>query len=168
MVKVQLKGHNIIPLSSVSSDGDHIAGKAHRGSADPGQASRPAKVPFILGGNNMAQIGLADTLKLLAAGYKKKDIEALASIDETPIEQGQDTNTTPTTQPSNDPAPAPEDKEEPDYKKLYDETVNKLDNLQKKLDKLQQDNTHKDSAPAAAEAKQKEAETLTNLVRGFM
>ena len=38
----------------------------------------------------MAQIGLADTLKLLAAGYKKKDIEALASIDETPIEQGQD------------------------------------------------------------------------------
>ena len=117
----------------------------------------------------MAQIGLADTLKLLAAGYKKKDIDALASIDETPIEQGQDLNTTLSTQPSDDPAPVPEDKkEDPDYKKLYDETVNKLDNLQKKLDKLQQDNTHKDSAPAAAEAKQKEAETLTNLVRGFM
>lgn len=118
----------------------------------------------------MAQIGLADTLKLLAAGYKKKDIEALASIDETPIEQGQDLTTTPTTQPSDDDsAPASEDKkEDPDYKKLYDETVNKLDNLQKKLDKLQQDNTHKDSAPAAAEAKQKEAESLTDLVRGFM
>ena len=117
----------------------------------------------------MTQIGLADTLKLLAAGSKKKDIEALASIDETPIEQGQDLVTTPTTQPSNDPASVSEDKEEdPDYKKLYDETVNKLNNLQKKLDKLQQDNTHKDSAPAAAVAKQKEAETLTNLVRGFM
>ena len=117
----------------------------------------------------MAQIGLADTLKLLAAGYKKKDIEALASIDETPMEQGPDLVTTQTAQPSEDPAPASEDKEEdPDYKKLYDETVNKLDDLKKKLDKLQQDNTHKDSAPAAAEAKQKEAESLTNLVRGFM
>ena len=117
----------------------------------------------------MAQIGLADTLKLLAAGYKKKDIEALASIDETPMEQGPDLVTTQTAKPSEDPAPASEDKEEePDYKKLYDETVNKLDDLKKKLDKLQQDKTHKDSAPAAAEAKQKEAESLTNLVRGFM
>lgn len=118
----------------------------------------------------MAQIGLADTLKLLAAGYKKKDIEALASVDsatndETP-EQA------PKQQTPESPAPEhqEEDETEPeiDYKKLYDETVNKLDNLQKKLDKLQQDNTHKDSAPAAAEAKQKEADTLTNLVRGFM
>lgn len=45
---VLLKGHNIIPLSLVSSDGDHKAGEAHRGSADPGQAPRSAKVPFIL------------------------------------------------------------------------------------------------------------------------
>lgn len=117
----------------------------------------------------MAQIGLADTLKLLAAGYKKKDIEALASIDETPIEQGQDLVTTPTAQPSEDPAPASEDKEEePDYKKLYDDLVKKNQEAEDKIKKLQQDNTHKDSAPAAAEAKKKEAESLTDLVRGFM
>ena len=30
----------------------------------------------------MAKVGLADTLKLLSAGYKKKDIDALAAIDE--------------------------------------------------------------------------------------
>ena len=117
----------------------------------------------------MAQIGLADTLKLLAAGYKKKDIEALASIDETPIEQGQDLVTNPTTQPSNDPAPASEDKEEdPDYKAILEEKQKELEEIQKKLEKLQKANTQKDSAPAAAEAKQKEADSLTDLVRGFM
>ena len=118
----------------------------------------------------MAQIGLADTLKLLAAGYKKKDIEALASIDETPIEQKQDPITTPTTQPSKDPAPVPEEtkKEAVDYKAILEEKQKELEEMQKKLEKLQKANTQKDSAPAAAEAKQKEAESLTNLVRGFM
>ena len=96
----------------------------------------------------MAQIGLADTLKLLAAGYKKKDIEALASIDS-----------------AKDPDPKDPD---PDYKALLEEKQKELDEIQKKLEKLQKENTQKDSAPAAAEAKQKEAESLTDLVRGFM
>ena len=30
----------------------------------------------------MAKVGLKETLSLLAAGYKKKDIEALAAIDD--------------------------------------------------------------------------------------
>lgn len=119
----------------------------------------------------MAQIGLADTLKLLAAGYKKKDIEALASIDETPIEQGQDLVTNPTAQPSEDPAPASEDKEdieEPDYKKLYDDLVKKNQEAEDKIKKLQQDNVHGNSAPAAAEAKEKQQASLNDLVRSFM
>ena len=37
---------------------------------------------------NMAQIGLKETLSLLAAGYKKKDIEALAAIDDQKTEYG--------------------------------------------------------------------------------
>lgn len=116
----------------------------------------------------MAQIGLADTLKLLAAGYKKKDIEALASIDETPI-QGQDPVPTPTAQPSEDPAPVPEDKEEePDYKKLYDDLVKKNHEAEDKIKKLQQDNVHGNSAPAAAEAKEKQQASLNDLVRSFM
>ena len=117
----------------------------------------------------MAQIGLADTLKLLAAGYKKKDIEALASIDETPIEQVQDPVPTPTAQPSEDPAPASEEKEEePDYKKLYDDLVKKNQEAEDKIKKLQQDNVHGNSAPAAAEAKEKQQASLNDLVRSFM
>lgn len=117
----------------------------------------------------MAQIGLADTLKLLAAGYKKKDIDALASIDETPIKQGQDLVTIPTAQPSEDPAPASEEKEEePDYKKLYDDLVKKNQEAEDKIKKLQQDNVHGNSAPAAAEAKEKQQASLNDLVRSFM
>ena len=32
----------------------------------------------------MAKVGLKDTLTLLAKGYSKKDIDALAEIDQTP------------------------------------------------------------------------------------
>ena len=101
----------------------------------------------------MAQIGLADTLKLLAAGYKKKDIEALASIDD-----------------AADPKPAdpkPADPE-PDYKALFEAKEKELKEIQEKLAKAQADNTHKDSTGSADEAKKKEAESLTDLVRGFM
>ena len=95
----------------------------------------------------MAQIGLADTLKLLAAGYKKKDIEALASIDS-----------------AKDPKPDPE----PDYKALLEAKEKELKEIQEKLTKAQANNTHKDSTASADEAKKKEAETLTDLVRSFM
>lgn len=116
----------------------------------------------------MAQIGLADTLKLLAAGYKKKDIEALASVD-----SASTPNEVPEPAPDKTPEPAPEASEENkeeviDYKAILEQKSKELEEMQKKLEKLQKANTQKDSAPAAAEAKQKEAETLTNLVRGFM
>ena len=112
----------------------------------------------------MAKVGLKETLSLLAAGYKKKDIEALAAIDE---EQDQKEE-----KEEKDPAPAVEEKEEkdpePDYKTMYEELLKKNQETENKINKIQQDNIHKDSAPAAAEAKAKEAESLTNLVRGFM
>ena len=116
----------------------------------------------------MAQIGLADTLKLLAAGYKKKDIEALASIDD--AGDPKPANPKPADPKPADPEPAdpkPADPE-PDYKKMLEEAQAKTKELEDKVKKLQQNNTHKDSATAAAEAKQKEAESLTDLVRGFM
>lgn len=119
----------------------------------------------------MAQIGLADTLKLLAAGYKKKDIEALASVDSasTPNEAPEQP---PKQQTTETPAPEHEDEDKTeqniDYKAILDEKQKELEEMQKKLEKLQKANTQKDSAPAAAEAKKKEAESLTDLVRGFM
>ena len=126
----------------------------------------------------MAQIGLADTLKLLAAGYKKKDIEALASVDfaSTPNEAPEQA---PKQQDIENPAPEHEEEDKTeqdiDYKAILEDKQKELEDkqkeleeMQKKLEKLQKANTQKDSAPAAAEAKQKEAESLTDLVRGFM
>lgn len=120
----------------------------------------------------MAQIGLADTLKLLAAGYKKKDIEALASIDDTPDDAGKQ-DPAPV---KNDPAPAQEDPKpeedekdpEPDYKKMLEEAQAKTKELEEKVKKLQQDNVHQDAGPAAAEAKANQEKALTDLVRSFM
>ncbi len=112
----------------------------------------------------MAKVGLKDTLQLLAAGYKKKDIYALAAIDEEQID-------TPAPEPE---AAAPaqisqEDKpEEPDYKSMYEELLKKSKETEAKVTKLQQDNVHKDSAPASAEARQKEQESLEGLFRSFM
>ena len=112
----------------------------------------------------MAKVGLKETLSLLAAGYKKKDIEALAAIDE---EQDQKEE-----QPAPDQAPVVEEKEdkdpEPDYKTMYEELLKKNQETENKINKIQQDNIHKDSAPDAAKAKEKEAESLANMVRSFM
>ena len=116
----------------------------------------------------MAKVGLKDTLSLLAKGYSKKDIEALAAIDE----EHPDTNTTPAPvpdeKPASDPVPQAEKPEEPDYKAMYEELLKKSKETEAKVTKLQQDNVHKDSAPASAEAKQKEQESLEGLFRSFM
>lgn len=118
----------------------------------------------------MAKVGLKETLTLLAAGYKKKDIDALAAIDDENPQEQPDAN--PVSEvvkvPDSDPGQAQEKEQEPDYKSMYEELLEKNKQSEDKLKKLQQDNINKDSAPAAAEAKQKEAESLTNLVRGFM
>lgn len=118
----------------------------------------------------MAKVGLKETLALLAAGYKKKDIEALAAMDEEQ-EKKQEVPAPIIT----DSAPAKhEDQEkeekdpEPDYKTMYEELLEKNKKTEATVTKLQQDNIHKDSAPAAAEAKAKENESLQALVRSYM
>ena len=119
----------------------------------------------------MAQIGLADTLKLLAAGYKKKDIEALISIDsakDPKPDPEPDPKPDPEPDPQPDPKPDPEPDPEPDYKALLEAKEKELKEIQEKLTKAQANNTHKDSTASADEAKKKEADTLTNLVRSFM
>lgn len=117
----------------------------------------------------MKQIGLAKTLELLAAGYKKKDIEALAALDEQ--------ENIPDPEPEQDPQPDPEPEQdpEPDYKSKYEQAQKDNQDLQAKLKdsedrlkKLQQENINRDSGPAAAEAKQKETDSLLNMVKSFM
>ena len=119
----------------------------------------------------MKQIGLAKTLELLAAGYKKKDIEALAALDEQAAEEQKED----IPEPSQLPDPEPEKEADPDYKAKWEDATKQMNELQEKLKesedrlkKLQQENINRDSGPAAAEAKQKEAESLQNLVKSFM
>ena len=107
----------------------------------------------------MPKVGLKDTLTLIAKGYSKKEIDALAAADE---EQDKD--------PAPAPAPAPDDKTdpEPDYKKMYEDLKKENDETKEKLTKLQQKNVHADSTPDSDKQKEEQAKSLTDLVRGFM
>ena len=124
----------------------------------------------------MAQLGLADTLKLLAAGYKKKDIDAMAALDEKEPEPAPDPEPKKEDpKPAQDPEPKKEDiepekepEQEPDYKKLFEESKEKQKELEEKIKKIQKDNINNDSSPDAAEAKKKEQESLLNMVKGYM
>ena len=116
----------------------------------------------------MAKVGLKDTLTLLAKGYSKKDIDALAEIDEQNEAQQQEA-------PAADPlpaAPAPvpeEDKKiDPEMVKQMEELQAKLKESEEKLKKLQKENINKDSAPLSEEVKKKEQESLLNMARSFM
>ena len=117
----------------------------------------------------MAKVGLKETLALLAAGYKKKDIEALAAIDED-IQPEQPAAQT--IEDKKDPDPATEQAQskdpDPDYKQLYKDLLKKNQETEAKVTKLQQDNVHEDSGPSAEIARQKESEALETLVRSFM
>ena len=121
----------------------------------------------------MAKVGLKDTLALLAKGYSKKEIDALAAIDEEQEAPAADQAQSEVTAPVED-KKAPDDaaviesSPEPDYKTMYEDLLAKHEKTETTLKKIQQDNVHKDSAPAAAELKKQEQESLTALVRGFM
>lgn len=137
----------------------------------------------------MAQIGLADTLKLLAAGYKKKDIEALASIDDAgdpkPAEP-KPADPAPADHKPADPKPAdpkpadpkpadPEDDpDDTDYKKLYEDLLKeneetKEDNKKKAelIKKIQKDNTNDNNLPEVEKRKEDEHNSLKDALRSF-
>ena len=117
------------------------------------------------------KVGLKETLSLLAAGYKKKDIEAMIAAeeeDQKAAEPSQAQTEAPEDNKAPDDAGVKESNPEPDYKKLLEEKEKELKEIQEKLNKIQQNNIHENSAPAADEARKAEAETLTNLVRSFM
>ena len=112
----------------------------------------------------MAKVGLKETLSLLAAGYKKKDIEALAAIDD---ESEQEAPAPEVIKPEA-PAPAEDKTKEPDYKTMYEDLLKKNQETEQTVKKLQQDNIHQDMAPSAEEARKEEQKALTDMVRGFM
>ena len=128
----------------------------------------------------MAKVGLKDTLALLAKGYSKKEIDALAAVDEeneknqvVPSEP-KEPEPAPASPPAA-PAPVLDDKKEPEDNKIPEDLKKQMEDLQAKLKesedklkKLQQDNVHANSAGATDDAKNKEQDALTNLVRSFM
>ena len=123
----------------------------------------------------MAKVGLKDTLALLAKGYSKKEIDALAAVDEeseketAPTPQAQaENNPVPSENPAQDDAANKESNPEPDYKKMYEELLEKNKQTEAKVTKLQKENVNKDSSGNAEEQKKKQAESLLETVRGFM
>lgn len=115
----------------------------------------------------MPKIGLKETLVLLAAGYKKKDIDALAAND--------DEQETPAPAPAPEPAPTPalEPAPEPNneleqVKAQLDDTLQKLKESEEKVKKLQKENINKDSASDIEKAKNEQQESLTKLFASFM
>lgn len=120
------------------------------------------------------KVGLKDTLRLMAAGYTKKEIDNLAAIDEENEKDEKDDKKDPEPVPPApvivETVPAPEDKKdpEPDYKKMYEDLKKSNDETKATLKKLQQDNVHKDSSAAAEEKKKEQNESLMKLVSSFM
>lgn len=121
----------------------------------------------------MAKVGLKDTLTLLAKGYSKKDIDALAAIDDEQESNKEAEAPAPIitdSAPAPAPAPVPEEdkKIDPEMVKQMEELQAKLKESEEKLKKLQKENINKDSAPMAEEQKKQQNDSLLNLVRGFM
>lgn len=113
-------------------------------------------------------IGLKDTLKLLGAGFKKADIDAMAALDESAAkEELKKLEETP-----KDPEPKKEEDTpsdpEPDYKKLYEDQKLEIEQLKKDISEIQDKNIHDDMSPASEEAIKKEQDALTDMVRSFM
>lgn len=114
----------------------------------------------------MAKVGLKDVLALRAAGYSKKEIDALAAIDDENEANPEPDPVPETPPPAPDPA-APADPE-PDYKAMYEDLMKKNQESLEKLKKLQEQNVHKNMAPDAAAQLEKQTDALLSMVRDFM
>lgn len=76
----------------------------------------------------------SDILDLARQGYKPSDIRELLSMDtetKSEPEPEPEPKPEPKPEPNPEPDPEPEPEPEPDYKKMYEDTLKKLDVLQK-------------------------------------
>ena len=119
----------------------------------------------------MAKVGLKDTLTLLAKGYTKKDIDALAAVDaeqEAPAQEQPAAPAPAEDKKAQDDAADKESNPEPDYKQLYEDLKKQQQESLEKLKKLQEQNIHKNMAPDAAAQLEKQTDALLSMVRDFM
>lgn len=127
----------------------------------------------------MAKVGLKDTLTLLAKGYTKKDIDALAAVD------AEQEAPAPDKKESEAPAPAEDkkaqddaaDKEsnpEPDYKQLYEDLKKQQEAKDKEIKekdetikKIQRSNINENNLPEIEKARLDNENSLINALRSF-
>lgn len=132
----------------------------------------------------MTKVGLKDTLALLAKGYSKKEIDALAAVDEE-NENNKQEAPAPDQKQSAAPAPgkdkqAPDDaadKEsnpEPDYKQLYEDLKKQQEAKDKEIKekdetikKIQRSNINENNLPEIEKARLENENSLIDALRSF-
>lgn len=123
----------------------------------------------------MPKVGLKETLALLAAGYKKKDIEALAAIDE---DSQQEQTVDPAPEIKKDPDPEIEQAQskdpDPDYKQLYEDLLKQSQDKDEqikaqdeKIKKIQKDNVNENVLPDMNKAREESELSLIEAIRSF-
>ena len=133
----------------------------------------------------MPKVGLKETLSLLAAGYKKKDIDAMIAAEEENDKKEAQAPAQPKA-PAPEQPKAPEDKKapddadakesnpEPDYKKMYEELLEKqkeketeLKEKDEKIKKIQKDNVNSNSLSDVEKERAASHASLIDAIKSF-
>ena len=116
----------------------------------------------------MTKVGLKDTLALLAKGYSKKEIDALAAIDEEQEKKD------PEVEEKKDPEPEKKDPEveekkdpEPDYKKMYEDLLKDNQEKDAQIKEIQKENVNENSLPDLEKQYEEETNSLNEAFKSF-
>ena len=116
----------------------------------------------------MTKVGLKDTLALLAKGYSKKEIDALAAIDEEQEKKD------PEVEEKKDPEPEKKDPEveekkdpEPDYKKMYEDLLKENQEKDAQIKEIQKENVNENSLPDLEKQYEEETNSLNEAFKSF-
>ena len=126
----------------------------------------------------MPKVGLKEILSLLAAGYKKKDIEAMIAAEEEEDQKAAEQSQAQTAAPEDKVAPedagVKESTPEPDYKKMYEELLEKqeeketeLKEKDEKIKKIQKDNINSNSLSDVEKERAASQASLIDAIKSF-
>ena len=104
---------------------------------------------------------VSEKLMRISKGYSKKEIQELEKQEMEELEN----------EKQDDPAPAPdpeEKKEEPDYKKMFEELKAQSDKNEADLKELQKKNRSEDVSEVIQKKQQEANDSLLSLVRSYM
>jgi hypothetical protein len=121
----------------------------------------------------MTKVGLKDTLALLAKGYSKKEIDALAAIDDESEQEKEQAAPAEDIKAQDDVA-AEESNPEPDYKTMYEDLLKEKEAKEKEIEdkdnqikEIQKDNIHEDNLPEIEKTYEEEQASLIDAIRSF-